>query len=40
MRVAAIAALALALQGLSPADAATVNRVLAEGPRTKRRKRE
>ena len=38
-RVAAIAALALALRGLSPADAATVNRVLAEGPRAKRGKR-
>jgi hypothetical protein len=37
--VAEIAALALVLRGLSPADAATVNRVLAEGPRTKRGKR-
>ena len=35
VRVAEIAALALALRGLSPADAATVNRILAEGPRTK-----
>ena len=39
-RVAAIAALALALRHLSPADAATFNRVLAEGPRAKRGKRE
>ena len=38
--LAAIAALALALRGLSPADAATVNRVLAEGPRARRGRRE
>ena len=38
-RVAAIAALALVLRDLSPSDAATVNRVLAEGPRAKRGKR-
>ena len=38
-RVAEIAALALVLRGLSPADAATVNRVLSEGPRAKRGKR-
>ena len=38
-RVAEIAALAMVLRGLSPSDAATVNRVLAEGPRTKRGKR-
>ena len=37
--IAAIAALALALRGLSPSDAATLNRVLAEGPRSKRGKR-
>jgi hypothetical protein len=37
--VAEIAALALVLRGLSPTDAATVNRVLAEGPRAKRGKR-
>ena len=34
--LAAIAALALALRGLSPSDAAAVNRVLADGPRPKR----
>jgi hypothetical protein len=38
-RLAAIAALALALRDLSPSDAATVNRVLADGPRAKRRER-
>ena len=38
-RVAAIAALALALRELLPADRATVDRVLAEGPRPKRDKR-
>jgi hypothetical protein len=37
--IAAIAALALALRGLSPSDAATLNRILAEGPRAKRGKR-
>ena len=37
--LASIAALALVLRGLSPSDAATVNRVLAEGPRAKRNKR-
>ena len=31
--------LTLVLRDLSPSDAATVNRVLAEGPREKRRKR-
>lgn len=38
-RIAGIAALALALRGLSPSDSANVNRILAEGPRTKRAKR-
>ena len=38
-RLAAIAGLALALRDLSPSDAATVNRVLAEGPRPKKRER-
>jgi hypothetical protein len=38
--LAAIAALALALRELTPSDAATVNRILAEGPRAKRGKRE
>ena len=36
-RLAGLAALALALRGLSASDAATVNRLLAEGPRAKRR---
>ena len=35
-----IAALALALRSLSPSDAATFNRILAENPRAKRRRRE
>jgi hypothetical protein len=34
--LAAIAALALVLQDLSPSDAATLDRILAEGPRPKR----
>ena len=34
--LAGVAALVLALRGLSASDAATVNRVLAEGPRRKR----
>ena len=38
-RIAAIAALALVLRDLSPSDAAAVNRVLAEGPRAKKRER-
>lgn len=38
-RLAGIAALALALRGLSPSDRARVNRVLAEGPRAKKRER-
>ena len=38
-RLAAIAALALVLRELSPSDAATVNRILAEGPRANRGKR-
>jgi len=38
--IAAIAALALALSDLSPSDAATLDRILAEGPRPKRDKRE
>ena len=38
-RLAAIAGLALALRDLSPSDAATVNRILAEGPRPKKRER-
>jgi hypothetical protein len=37
--VAAIAALALALRGLSPSDAATFNRVLADGPKRRDRKK-
>jgi hypothetical protein len=37
--LAAIAALALVLRELSPSDAAAVNRILAEGPRTKRERR-
>jgi hypothetical protein len=37
--LAAIAALALVLRDLSPSDAATVDRILAEGPRARRRKR-
>ena len=37
--LAAIAALALALRELSPSDAATLDRVLAEGPRPRRGKR-
>jgi hypothetical protein len=37
--LAAIAALALVLQDLSPSDAATLNRILAEGPRPQRDKR-
>ena len=40
MRLASIAGLALALRALSPSDAATVNRILAEGPRPKRERRE
>jgi hypothetical protein len=39
-RLAAIAALALVLRELSPSDAATLNRVLAEGPRPKPGKRQ
>lgn len=39
-RITAIAALALALRELSPSDAAHVNRVLAEGPRAKRGRRQ
>ena len=39
-RLAAVAALALVLRDLSPSDAATVNRVLAEGPRKKRDRKE
>jgi hypothetical protein len=39
-QLAAIAALALALRELTPSDAAALDRVLAEGPRPKRRKRE
>ena len=38
-RLVAIAALALALRELSPSDAATFNRIMAEGPRAKRDKR-
>ena len=38
--LAGIAALALALRGLAPSDAAAVNHVLAEGPRAKRDKRQ
>ena len=38
-RVAAIAALALALRELSPSDARTFNRVLAEGPKRRGRKK-
>jgi hypothetical protein len=34
--LAGIAAVALALRGLSPADAARLNRVLADGPRARR----
>ena len=37
--LAALAALALVLQDLSPSDAATLDRILAEGPRPKRDKR-
>lgn len=37
--LAAIAALALVLRELSPSDAATLNRILAEGPRPKRDRR-
>jgi hypothetical protein len=37
--LAALAALGLILQDLSPSDAATLNRILAEGPRPKRDKR-
>ena len=37
--LAAIGGLALVLRELSPSDAATVNRILAEGPRAKRERR-
>ena len=37
--LASVAALALLLRELSPADAARVNRILAEGPRSKRERR-
>ena len=38
-KLAAIAGLALALRDLSPSDAAAVNRILAEGPKPKKRER-
>ena len=37
--IAGIAAMALALRGLSPSDAATFNRVLADGPKRRGRKK-
>ena len=39
-RLAAVAALALILRDLTPSDAAAVNRVLADGPRRKRDRKE
>jgi hypothetical protein len=38
-QIAAIAALALALRDLLPSDRATIDRILAEGPRAKRGRR-